>query len=76
MYLLLTTNSAVAITLSSKANMLERVTIHCDSSALGPTMSVDEGEALKAPRKIAYVRRECTNTAPAGSWNQEAETLG
>lgn len=56
--------------------MLERVTIHCDSSALGPTMSVDEGEALKAPRKTAYVRRECTNTAPAGSWNQEAETLG
>ena len=52
-YLLLTTKPAVAITFSCKANMLEKVTIYCDSSALGPTTTVDYRKPLKIWRKIA-----------------------
>lgn len=33
--------------------MLEKVTIYCGSSALGPTMTVDDSEPLKIQRKIA-----------------------
>jgi len=33
--------------------MLEKVTIYCDSSALGPTTTVDYRKPLKIWRKIA-----------------------
>lgn len=52
-YLLLTTKAAAAVTFSCKANMLEKVTICCGPSVLGPNMSVDDSKTLKTWKKIA-----------------------
>lgn len=53
-YLLLTTKTAAAVTFSCKANMLEKVTICCGSSVLGPNMSGDDGKTPKFGRKLLY----------------------